>query len=105
MIAFPFVARGSFLGRRSHPITIPRGVVSYRALESSGLHEGSYTLICPKGEKLPASIHFGIAGYGPYYQLRANESKFPDYFKHGDRLLVLLARNSQSNYVVLEFSE
>ena len=104
MIACPFVARNSFLGRRSHPNTIPRGVMSYSGLETTRLHQGPYTMICPKGERLSASIHHGIAGYGPYYQLRANESKLPEYFKHGDRLLVLLARNLEGNYAVIEFS-
>ena len=107
MINFPFRVNSSFLNKNTHPITIPRGEVSYRVLESAELHREQYIIIYPKGERVPGHMYSGVAGRGPYYQLtvRAAPRDVPSYLKLNDKLLVLLVRRYAKNYAILEFRE
>jgi len=107
MVAFRFTVNDSFLSVSTHPITVPRSQVNYKTLESAQLDRRSYTIIYPKGERLPGRIYSGEAGYGPYYQLtvHANPGHVPRYLKQSDKLFVLLARISGKNYAILEYRE
>jgi hypothetical protein len=67
---FKFKVNQSFLRYPGHPITIPRGEVDYKLLESELLHQGEFVVIFPRGERLTAKMGHGDAGYGPYYQLQ-----------------------------------
>jgi hypothetical protein len=100
---FRFVINSSFVTEKSHPLTIPRGRVSYRDLEAEGLHSRPYTLICPHGERLAGRMHSGMAGFGPYYQLRTEPQRIPDYLRVGDEMFVLLYSDEERNYAAFEF--
>ena len=60
-IAFSYDVQKSFItGTRK--ITVPRRQVSYKALKEAQLDQDKYNIIYPKGECLPAWIHYGKAG-------------------------------------------
>ena len=107
MNAFPFIARKSFLRRRSHPITIPRSYVNYQQLEAEGLDRGPYFVIFPKGEQVSGRLRLGTNNWGPYYQLTVdvNGCEFPAYLNHEDSIFVLLTQIRGKNYAVLEYLE
>jgi hypothetical protein len=46
---------------------------------------------------------FGVAGFGPYYQIRTEPQSIPDYLCVGDEIVVLLSTVGEENYAVLEF--
>lgn len=101
---FRFRANQSFLGYPGHPITVPSTEVNYKLLESELLHQGEFTVIFPRGERLTAKMYHGVAGYGPYYQLqfRGADRAIPRYIEVGSDLFVVLARMRRKNYAILE---
>lgn len=71
MISFAFRVNRSFREYATHPITIPKSQVDYRQLERelAGGVEGD--LRFPDGSSVPAFVYGGVAGYGPYFQIRS----------------------------------
>lgn len=102
MIRFHFGVNDSFL-RSTHPITIPRKQVDYRELRAEGLDGGDITVVLPHGEELNAQIYSGIAGWGPYYQIRAYSGQsMPMYLRVGDELVISLFRKGVMSHASLE---
>lgn len=101
---FKFEVNQSFLGYPGHPITVPRGEVDYKLLESELLHQGEFVVIFPRGERLTAKMGHGDAGYGPYYQLqfRGENRVVPRYIESGTELFVVLVRMRRKNFAILE---
>lgn len=101
---FRFTINPSFLGYRSHPITVPRGDVNYKRLRDENLHEGDFTVVFPHGERAVAIMYFGTSSRGPYHQLRfrGEHREIPKYVKGGDDFFVVLARMRHKNYAILE---
>ena len=101
---FKFEINQSFLGYPGHPITVPRGEVDYKRLESEQLHQGEFTVIFPRGERLTAKMVHGDAGYGPFYQLKitGEDRNVPRYVDAGRSVFVLLVRMNGQNYAILE---
>lgn len=69
MFTFTFRINRSFLTYRSHPITIPKSQVDYGVIAAEGLTP-DLLLVLPNGEKIDGQLYSGVAGYGPYYQIR-----------------------------------
>jgi len=101
---FLFDINPSFRDYSGHPITVPRGEVDYKRLESERLHQGEFTVIFPKGERLAARMAHGYAGYGPFYQLKfvGDDRHVPQYLEKGARVYVLLVRLHDKNYAIIE---
>jgi hypothetical protein len=105
-LSFAFDIKASFRGYPSHPITVPRGEIDYKHLESERLHEGDFILILPRGERFVARMAHGHAGYGPYYQLKfvGDDRRLPEYLGKGTRVYVFLVRMRDSNYAIIEMA-
>lgn len=101
---FRFEINQSFLGYPGHPITIPKGEVDYKRLQSEQLHQGEFIVVFPRGERLTAKMYHGDAGYGPYYQLKltGDDRNVPRYIEAGKGIYVLLVRMDAKNYAILE---
>lgn len=102
MVTFSFTVNKSFLGSGSRPITIPKSQVDYRSLELEQLVGGA-TIVCTDGSRRRGKVYCGEAGFGPYYQLRA-ESAFDDPLGHllrGEKLRVQLYREGEKVLAVL----
>ena len=101
---FHFEVNQSFLGYPGHPITVPKREVDYNQLESELLHQGEFTVIFPRDERLTAKMYHGIAGYGSYYQLvfRGEKRVIPRYIEAGSSLFVVIVRVHRKNYAILE---
>lgn len=101
---FKFEVNQSFLGYPGHPITIPKEDVDYKRLESEQLHQGRFVIIFPNGERLTAKMYHGVAGYGPYYQLKftGEHRDVPCYVEKGAQVYVLLVRMDGTNYAIIE---
>jgi hypothetical protein len=68
-VTFNFKINKSFLKYSSHPITVPREF--YPFLEIQGITKKQEAkIILPNGSIAAAYIHYSIAGYGEYYQIR-----------------------------------
>jgi hypothetical protein len=70
MIGFPFRVNPSFRTYPTHPITIPRGLVSYRELDDAASECLTIDVAYPNGGIVPARISRGQAGFGEYRQIR-----------------------------------
>ncbi len=101
---FKFEVGRAFLDYPGHPITVPKGEVDYKQLESDLLHQGEFIVIFPRGERLTAKMYHGDAGYGPYYQLqfRGESRDVPSYIEAGTELFIVLVRMRRKNYAILE---
>lgn len=83
MITFFFKVGKSFLKYSNHPITIPRE--HYKCLEreiysGSGKRTIFVRISPPKGRLLDGEIYYGVASYGPYYQIKVLGAYPSDYF-------------------------
>ena len=106
MNKFRFTINKSFISTSTHPITIPKSQVDYTKLENCGLGYGSYIIIFPKGEKYKGYMYFGTAGYGPYFQLRFETGQpLPKYLELGDKVIILLYKDGNQRYAVIEMRE
>lgn len=74
MIRFRFEVNKSFLDYETRPITIPKTQVDYGRIVKERLGADNVRVICPDMERLSGSIYSGVAGYGPYYQIRIDGS-------------------------------
>ena len=103
MVEFPFTVNESFLATRLHPITVPRRFVDYAELRAQGLSRGPVEIYCPNGRSLAGIMYSGTAGYGPYYQIKADGySRDPLYdLQSGTRLRVRLERADDGVHVYL----
>jgi hypothetical protein len=70
MQGFRFVLNNSFMSYPSHPITIPRSQVSYKALENELGQVREGRLRFPDGSSVGVRLNHSVAGFGEYYQLR-----------------------------------
>ena len=104
MLEFNFTVNKSFLDPKYNgPITVPER--HHPALCNQGLDEGELTIIFPRGERISGKLHFSKAGWGQYYQIRANQkSSVPGYFKIGQKLKVSLFSDSSSKYAAIEYT-
>lgn len=107
MAVFQFTVRKAFLENRGHPITVPKGQVSYRALEADGLNQKNVTIVLPRGERFQGQLYHGEAGYGEYYQIQARgaDRTLPKYINLHDQLFVTLAKVGGRAYATLEYCE
>ena len=105
MASFEFTVNKSFLGERSHPITIPRGQLSHKALLAIGLNHKHLIVVLPRGESYEAEIYHGESSYGEYYQMHfiGSDRTLPGYLELDDRLLVFLAKAAGKSYALLEY--
>ncbi len=104
MIYFEFIISDSFLKYSTHPITIPKTQVDYKEVEKGGFAQGDLTIIFPKGEKIRGHVYFGIAGYGPYYQIRSYPNQnLPKYLAQGDKVIILLYKDKSHLYSSIEY--
>ena len=104
MIAFRFTINESFKTGSTHPITVPKSQVDYSVLSESGLGKGEFTIIFPKGERAHGHMYSGVAGYGPYFQLRFHSGEsLPRYITEGGKVMVLLYKDSASKFASIEF--
>ncbi len=106
MISFHFTISHSFLKYTTHPITIPKTQVQYREMEQEGLERGDLTIIFPKGERLRGHMYYGVSGYGPYYQIRCHPRQdFPKYLSERDKMIVILHKDSDYYYSIMEYRD
>lgn len=100
MVEFTFRVNKSFQERRSHPITVPKGQVDYAAVEAEGL-VGPATIVAPDGRRVPGKVYAGVAGYGPYYQVRADRHEEDPLGRIplGSRLRVAVRREGDGRVV------
>lgn len=99
MVTFNFQVNYSFLHYKHHPITIKRKC--YAEAERLGLLMPYVTIICPDGSRVNGEIIFGVAGYGPFYQIHFSNSRLSYPFRIGENLLVELNRIENSVNVIL----
>ena len=72
-------------------------------LSNLGLDKGNFTIIFPKGEKVRGHMYSGVAGYGPYFQLRFHSGETPPrYLSKGDKVIVLLFKDGVSKCAAIE---
>jgi hypothetical protein len=71
VIQFSFSSNKSFCFASGHPITVPKGQVSYDALEAVVGSARKGHIRFPDGSHVPAILYHSTAGFGPYYQIRA----------------------------------
>jgi hypothetical protein len=96
---FPFSVGKTFLERANHPITIPKEHNSQLIREiygGEGQRELPAYIIPPKGRTLNGKIYYGVAGYGPYYQIKimgAYPGWYLDDLRIGDVILVAVVKN------------
>lgn len=103
MITFRFTINESFRSGPTHPITVPKSQVDYSVLSDAGLGKGEYTIIFPKGERARGHMYSGVAGYGPYFQLRFHSGESPPkYLTEGDKVMVLLFKDGPSKFAAIE---
>jgi len=101
----------TFLERPNHPITIPKEHNSKLIREiycGDGQRELSAYIIPPKGRTLNGKIYYGVAGYGPYYQIKiigAYPGWYLDDLRIGDVLLVAIAKEGEKVNVKLVTSK
>jgi hypothetical protein len=108
MISFFFKIGKAFLKYSNHPITIPR--VHYTRLvdqiyESTGKKTTKVRIIPPNRKILNGKIYYGIAGYGPFYQIKVLGSYPSDHFgnvKIGSILQVTIKKIGDKIYVIIE---
>ncbi len=106
MISFHFMINHSFLKYTAHPITVPKTQVQYKKMEEEGFERGDLTIIFPKGERFLGHMYYGVSGYGPYYQIRSHTHKdFPKYLSRGDKIIVILHKDSNNRYSVMEYRD
>lgn len=101
MIAFRFKVNRSFLEWPSHPITVPRSQVDYQSLERELGHTDSLEIITPEGERLRGTLHYGVAGYGPYYQIRIPDRASLSEFRLGQTLRIKMQSSGEQISVSL----
>jgi hypothetical protein len=108
MIKFFFKIEKAFLKYSNHPITIPR--VHYTRLvdeiyEGTGKKTIQVRITPPSGRILNGEIYYGIAGYGPFYQIKVLGSYPSDYFgniKIGNILQVTIKIIRDKIHVIIE---
>lgn len=105
MVLFWFFVNKSFLTKTTHPITVPRGQVDYKAIETAGLDQDRLIVVLPRGERFEAHLYSNVNNRGHYLQLQfhGNKRGLPRYLKLDDHLLVLLFRFGSKTYAVLEY--
>ena len=103
MLSFQFRVNRSFLEYPTHPVTIPRSQVDYGMVESMLAGGPRVDLQVADDPATPAQIYGASAGFGPYYQIRAESALALDQpgFELGDKLLVTLDRSERSVHVRL----
>ncbi len=105
MVYFRFTINASFLKYSTHPITVPKNQVKYSQLVKEKLDKGDLTMIFPKGQRVRGHMYYGRAGYGPYYQIRTHsDESIPKYLSEGDDVLVIILKDKNKRYSILEFS-
>jgi len=108
MIIFFFKIGKAFLKYSNHPITIPR--VHYTRLideiyEGTGKKATQVRITPPSGRILNGEIYYGIAGYGPFYQIKVLGSYPSDHFgnaKIGNILQVKIKKVGDKIHVIIE---
>lgn len=90
VLQFSFVVNKSFLGSNSHPITVPRTQVEYAVIAASHAGNKPLKIVCPNAQTLQGHLYEGVAGYGPYYQIRMDGFVSDPLYdlRLGDRVLV-----------------
>ena len=94
MVKFRFIVGSAFLNYMWHPITIPKSQVDYKILESEHLAEEGLKIICPNGQGMTGHMYHGVAGYGPYYQIKINGHGNDNLFRlnHRQPLIIEIER-------------
>jgi len=106
MLSFRFTINNSFLKYSTHPITVPKTQVQYKLIENEGFSRGDLTIIFPKGERIKGHMYYGMAGYGPYYQIRSyTDQHLPKYLSRGDKVVVLLYKDGNNRYSIIEYRD
>lgn len=106
MISFRFRINDSFRRYSTHPITVPKTQVEYKKIEQEGFSRGDLTIIFPKGERIRGHMYSGVAGFGPYYQIRFYPNQhLPEYLATGTRIMVLLHKDGNHCYAIMEFRD
>ena len=101
MISFDFKVNKSFLQNPSHPITIPKSSVDYKIIESMDVVSFDAIIICPDSTKWKGKIYQGIAGYGPYYQIRMEGyAQDPLYKIEKNKNLLIQIQESKTNVLI-----
>lgn len=108
MITFFFKIGKAFLKYSNHPITIPR--VLYTRLveqiyESTGKKTIQVRIIPSSGRILDGEIYYGIAGYGPFYQIKVLGGYPSDYFgdiRIGNIIQVIIKKVGDKIHVIIE---
>jgi len=76
-IQFNFTVNQSFLRYRPHPITVPRGTVDYALLRYLQQNH-QISIIYNETPLIAGVMYHGIAGRGPYYQIRMTNA-YPNH--------------------------
>jgi hypothetical protein len=107
MILFSFKVGKSFLKYTNHPITIPREHNSRLIKDiygDSGKRTIPVIITPPGGRILNGQIYYGIAGYGPFYQIKVLGAYPSDYFgnfKIGEFMAVSIERSGKKINVTI----
>lgn len=108
MVMFDFRVNRSFVIYGTHPLTVPKSIVPHTAMREHGIDRGEITVVYPRGERMLAHMYYGHTKQrGWYYQIRhyADSAIFPAYLKQGQKLLVILLRDKDQTYAILEFQD
>lgn len=106
MISFGFTINKSFLIYPTNPITVPKTQVEYNKVQQEGFDQGDLTIILPKGERMRGHMYDDVAGYGPYYQIRFHKDQhLPQYLTISSRVIILLHKDKNYRYAVIEFRD
>lgn len=107
MILFWFFVNKSFLTKTTHPITVPRSQVDYKAIKAAGIDQSRLIVILPRGQRFEAHLYSGVNNRGHFLQLvfHGDDRRLPGYLNLNDHLIVLLFRLGLRSYAVLEYRE
>lgn len=98
-IRFTFTVNASFRSYDHHPITVPRGQVSYSDLQAAGLDEGSLSIAFEETAVIQGFMQSATAGFGLYFQIRISGPYNHPLFllPIGTRLNIELKRRSDGD--------
>lgn len=101
MVQFTFIAGKAFLENNRRYTTVPKSQIDYGVLEGEGLCVDDLSIICPEGERMSGFMYYGVAGYGPYYQIRINgyDNDPLSKLEYHQKLNVEIMRDGKKVYV------
>lgn len=108
MITFKFKVGKSFLKYTNHPITIPRAYnkkLVEEIYDGTGKNTIKVRITTPTERIIDGEIYYGIAGWGPFYQIKVLGNYPSDYFGNiqmGDVLNIAIKKGDINIQIIIE---